>query len=35
MTYNKVLEGCFYKGQYNYLKIDDLVLRMRLLEMVT
>ena len=32
---NQVFEGCFYKGHYISRKINVLVLRLRLVEMVT
>ena len=35
MTDNQVFEGCFYKGHSNYRKLNGLVLRSRVVEMVT
>ena len=35
MTNNQVFEGCFYKGNSNSRKLNGLVLRLRLVDMVT
>ena len=35
LTYNQVIEGCFYKGYSIYRKMNGLVLRLRLVEMGT
>ena len=32
---NQVFEGCFYKGNYNSRKLNELVMRLRLVEMET
>ena len=35
MIYNQVFEGCFYKGHSNYLNMNGLMLRLRLVDMGT